>query len=147
MCSGVKHCNISVDDQSVRGVCFEHAHSLVEVVLKQLVHAGKLNVFLDLGKSLSCLLDILLLDLTRSPVQNPGGIGRRICVDDTDGGETLGTDVFGLLVCQVHGSDLLVGDQLLVCHLGLDNGHFIGVWKIDLQEHETSDVRMSILQV
>jgi hypothetical protein len=132
MCSGVKHSNISIDDQSVLCVRFEHANSLVEVVLKQFVHGGKRNVFLDLGKSLGCVLDVLLLNLARPLVQDLGGIGRRICVDDADGGETLGTDVFGLLHCHVYGSNLLVGDQLLVCHLGFDNGHFIGIWKIDL---------------
>lgn len=43
--------------------------------------------------------------------------------------------------------DLLLGKSLLVHQLGVDYGLFVGVWEVDLEQHEASAVSVGLVKL
>lgn len=148
MVNSVEKLDLWTNDESVLGLWVELTNLLPEEVLHEgFLWLGKVKLVLDFLEGKGSVLNVLSGNLSSTSVQFLSGLGLGTGVDSKDLSELGGLEVLGILVGQVDLSDLVVSLVLLVSNFSSNDCILIGVWKINLEQHETGNSGVELLHL
>ena len=132
----------------VSSVILQSVDSLVREILQERgLGFSKRQLLLHECECLGSFLNVLLSHTTCTLVEHLGRIGCCISINNVNFGQGGCLKVLCFLGDFLHLSHSIIRRFLLVCNFSGNNSSLVHIWQIDFDEHKSTHVSMSLVEV